>query len=185
MQKNLTCPLCNGKFPVYANPSPTTDVIVHAPGRGVVIIARANIPLGYAIPGGFIDEGEWVEDAAIREMKEETNLDVVLDGLLGVYSRPDRDPRHHTMTTVFVGHPVDPDALRAGDDAGAAAWYDPHYPPQPMCFDHGVVLADFCDYLEGRRQLGGLSREWLDTVAGHRNVLRAGLAAIAAEGKGR
>lgn len=174
MEKNITCPLCKGQFPVYANPSPTTDVVIHAPGRGVVIIARRNPPLGYALPGGFVDEGEWMENAAIREMKEETSLDVVLDGLLGVYSRPDRDPRHHTVTAAYVGHPVDPDALAAGDDAGRAAWYAPDDLPEPLCFDHACILADFRDYLAGCRPLGALSTEWLATPAGRRNSVLLG-----------
>ena len=166
MEKQLTCPLCKGSFPVFANPAPTTDVIIHGPDGRVVLRARRNEPLGWALPGGFVDEGEYVEDAARREMQEETGLDVVLEGLLGVYSRPDRDPRRHTQTTVFVGVAADPAALKAGDDAGDAVWADPACPPSPLCFDHARMLADYLEYRAGRRALASLSTDWLATPQG-------------------
>ena len=153
MNKTVICPVCKQAYETYANPAPTVDVIIHDPQRGVVIIRRAHEPLGYALPGGFVDDGEQVEDAARREMREETSLDVELTGLLGVYSAPWRDPRKHTMSTVFVGRARNPEALNAGDDAAGAAWYALDALPSPLCFDHGLMLAHFRDVLAGRRPL--------------------------------
>lgn len=153
MNKTVICPVCKQAYEIYANPAPTVDVIIHDPQRGVVIIRRAHEPLGYALPGGFVDDGEQVEDAARREMREETSLDVELTGLLGVYSAPWRDPRKHTMSTVFVGRARNPEALNAGDDAAGAAWYPLDALPSPLCFDHGLMLAHFRDVLAGRRPL--------------------------------
>lgn len=157
MKKEVTCPHCGKPYKCYRNPSPTTDVVIHEPGRGVVIIKRRNVPHGYALPGGFIDEGEQAEAAAMREMKEETGLDVRLEGLLGVYSRPDRDPREHTLSVVFVGRAADPDKLQAGDDAGQAAFYPLDRLPSPIVFDHRQILADFADVLAGKRQLAPIA----------------------------
>ncbi len=153
MQKSLSCPHCQGIILSYANPVPTTDVIIYEPDRGIVIIRRKSPPAGYALPGGFVDEGESVEQAAVREMREETSLDVELIGLLGVYSRPDRDVRMHTLSVVFVGRAQNPDALCAGDDAAAASFYHLDNLPSPLAFDHAVIVQDFKDYLEGRRFL--------------------------------
>src|SRR5689334_17905568 len=88
----------------YRNPKPTTDVIVEVSG-GIVLIERKNDPKGWALPGGFVDEGEPVEAAAVREMQEEIGIEVVLTELLSVYSDPRRDKRMHTMSTVFIGRP--------------------------------------------------------------------------------
>lgn len=153
MQKNIICPHCGGSISVYANPAPTTDVIIYNPERGIVVISRKNIPHGFALPGGFIDEGESAESAAKREMLEETGLDVRLKGLLGVYSHPDRDPRRHTMSVAYVGEALDPDKLRAGDDAGAAAFYSLDALPAPFVFDHKKIIRDFMEYLAGKRCL--------------------------------
>lgn len=100
-----------------------------------------------------MDEGEQAEKAALREMREETGLDVRLKGLLGVYSRPDRDPRQHNMSVTFVGEAVNPDALKAGDDAGEAAFYPLNALPSPIVFDHSKILKDFGDVLAGKRTL--------------------------------
>ncbi|MDO4839510.1 MAG: NUDIX hydrolase [Desulfovibrionaceae bacterium] len=170
MLKNLICPSCHGKVPVFANPVPTADILIHHPDHGIVIITRKNIPLGYALPGGFVDEGEWLEDAALRETMEETSLTVRLEGILGVYSRPDRDLRLHTLTTVFVALAIDPKNLKAADDAQACAWFEPEAFPSPMCFDHGVMLQDYLSYIDGRRSLGALSTEWLATPQGQANA---------------
>lgn len=156
MKRKKVCPLCHGTFEEYANPTPTTDVVIHEPGKGIVIIKRNNVPYGYALPGGFIDDGEQAEIAAIREMKEETSLDVELQGLLGVYSRPDRDPRQHTMSVVYVGRPLNPEAIRAGDDAGQAAFFRLDQLPSPIVFDHLKIISDFKDYLEGKRALADI-----------------------------
>lgn len=124
----------------YRNPVPTVDIIIEIDQK-IVLIQRRNAPLGWAIPGGFVDEGETVEHAAVREAREETGLEVELEELLYVYSDPARDPRKHTMSTVFVaranGAPV------AADDAADAQLFAPDELPQPLAFDHAQILADY------------------------------------------
>lgn len=156
MKKTVVCPHCGQPYSAWRNPAPTVDVVIYDPERGVVIIKRANEPHGYALPGGFIDEGEQAERAGLREMKEETGLDVELQGLLGVYSRPDRDPRKHTLSTVFVGKAKNPEALQAGDDAAQAAWHQLDQLPEPIVFDHAKILADFAEVLNGKRNLAAI-----------------------------
>ncbi|MDR0816808.1 MAG: NUDIX hydrolase [Desulfovibrio sp.] len=158
MEKIVICPHCGRGFPQYANPTPTTDVIIYTPVRGVVMIERKNPPPGFALPGGFIEEGEQAEEAAVREMREETGLDVELTGLLGVYSRPDRDPRQHTLSVVFTGTPCNPDQLRAGDDAKSAAFYPLDALPAPLAFDHARILRDFKAVLAGKRQAAAVDQ---------------------------
>ena len=114
--------------------------------QGVVLIERKNRPKGLAIPGGFVDIGEKVEDACIREMKEETTLDVELIKLLGVYSDPKRDERFHCVSCVYVcrasGVP------KGEDDAKSAKIYKiENIPFDELCFDHSEILRD---YLENR-----------------------------------
>jgi 8-oxo-dGTP diphosphatase len=118
------------------------DVAVYAPGRGVVLVERANPPYGWALPGGFVDYGESCEHAAIREAKEETGLDVELVGIVGVYSDPDRDPRHHTLSVVYRAQAVDPAQLSAGDDAARVGFFKWGALPE-LAFDHHKILTDF------------------------------------------
>jgi 8-oxo-dGTP diphosphatase len=118
-----------------------------------VLIERANPPHGFALPGGFVDMGESVEEAAVREAREETGLDVELAGLLGVYSRPDRDPRGQTIATVFTGRAKDPAALQAGDDAKRAAFHPLNALPEELAFDHSEILQDFMQARAGQRTL--------------------------------
>ncbi|MDP6943238.1 MAG: NUDIX hydrolase [Myxococcota bacterium] len=123
------------------NPYPTVDVIIEmAPGE-IVLIRRRNPPHGWALPGGFVDYGERLEDAAVREVKEETGLDVTLTRQLHTYSDPARDPRKHTITTVFTGTasgtPV------GDDDAAEARVFSVDDLPSPLCFDHGDILEDW------------------------------------------
>ncbi len=108
MHGDMVCPQCGNAVLVRRNPAPTVDVVIYCPVRGVVLVQRKNPPPGWALPGGFIDYGESAETAAVREAKEETGLDVRLVGLLGVYSDPQRDPRGHTMSVVYVGRVVTP-----------------------------------------------------------------------------
>jgi 8-oxo-dGTP diphosphatase len=131
--------------PAYRNPVPTVDVIVEV-GGGIVLIRRRNPPPGWALPGGFVDYGEPLAAAAVREAREETGLEVELTALLHVYSRPDRDPRQHTVSTVFVGR-ADGEP-RGEDDAAEARVFPPDALPAPLAFDHAEILAD---YLRFRR----------------------------------
>jgi 8-oxo-dGTP diphosphatase len=126
-------------------PPIAADVIAEI-GDRIVLIERKNFPFGWAIPGGFVDFGETVEQAAIREAREETSLEVELRALLGIYSRPERDPRGQTITVVYVGRGRgEPDAA---DDATALALFDPRHPPSPLAFDHAEILADYVRFLE-------------------------------------
>ena len=160
MRNIRKCQHCGQPVSQYANPFPTADVIIYEPSQGIVVIKRANVPVGYALPGGFIEEGEFAEEAACREMLEETGLEVGLLGLLGIYSDPDRDPRFHTITAVYVGKPKDASQIAAGDDAAAAAFYPIDKLPSPLVFDHARILQDFRDYLAGERTLLPLERSY-------------------------
>ncbi|MFW5487918.1 MAG: NUDIX domain-containing protein [Desulfovibrio sp.] len=141
--KELLCPHCGQTVETYRNPTPTVDILIHDAARGIVLISRKNAPLGWALPGGFIDYGESAEAAAVREAKEETGLDVVLTGLLGVYSDPQRDPRGHTLSVVYTAQALHPETLQAGDDAARAAFYRRGALPSPLAFDHGRMVEDF------------------------------------------
>jgi len=130
----------------YKNPYPTVDIIIELLDyeNKIVLIERNNEPKGWAIPGGFVDMGESLEDAARREAKEETNLDVNLYVQLKTYSDPKRDPRFHTVSTVFVatasGMPV------AGDDAKNIKIYSMGELPDNLAFDHNLILKDYIFY---------------------------------------
>jgi len=110
--------------------------------QGIVLIKRKNPPLGYALPGGFVGRGEKVEEALRREMKEEINLDVEIERLLGIYSDPKRDPRLHTASCVFVCNAFD--MPKAGDDAKEAFVIKlEEIPWNKLVFDHAEILRDF------------------------------------------
>ena len=125
----------------YRNPLPTVDVIIETEPGTVVLIRRKNPPYGWALPGGFVDYGESLEDAAIREAKEETCLDITLGRQLHTYSDPSRDARHHTITTVYLaraqGAPV------GADDAAEARVFALDALPSDLAFDHGDILKDW------------------------------------------
>ena len=125
------------------------DIIIELtdfPGRPIVLIERANPPYGWAIPGGFVDVGEIIERAAVREAQEEVSLKVELKALLGIYSDPVRDSRGHTVTAVYVaeaeGMPV------AADDAKNCQMFHLDELPVLLAFDHAQVLADYKVYRE-------------------------------------
>ena len=124
----------------------TTDGIIevyqNGRFRGIVLIERKHEPVGLALPGGFVDVGERVEDALVREMKEETTLDVEISSLLGIYSDPMRDPRFHTASAVFVA--VAEGEPRGEDDAKEARIYAlDEIPFDLMVFDHAAILRDY------------------------------------------
>lgn len=136
-------------MPKPITPPIAADIIIELvdrPGRPVVFIERLNPPHGWAWPGGFVDVGETVEAAAVREAREETGLHVRLRTLLGCYSQPDRDPRGQTVTLVYIaeasGEP------KAADDARQVRICAVDAPPQPLVFDHGLILADYRRFLE-------------------------------------
>lgn len=135
----ITCPNCGHATEIYANPVPTVDVVIEYAG-GVVLIERRNPPLGWALPGGFVELGETLETAARREMNEETGLELGELKLLGVYSDPARDPRQHTISTVYVAEGRG--QLKAGDDAATARVFSLDELPE-LCFDHARILADY------------------------------------------
>ena len=124
-------------------PRATVDVVIEV-DAGIVLIRRRHPPEGWAIPGGFIDAGESAEEAARREMREETSLDVELVALLGVYSDPRRDPRGHTISAVYVGRAQG--QPRADDDAADVGVFSETNLPQPLAFDHARILADYFHY---------------------------------------
>jgi len=126
------------------NPLPTVDIIIKWQD-GVVLIKRKNPPSGWAIPGGFVDYGESLETAAVREAKEETGLDVRLVRQFHTYSDPGRDDRFHSISTVFLAHGEGD--LRAGDDAGEAGIFNKNTLPDNIAFDHRDILED---YFSGR-----------------------------------
>jgi len=124
-------------------PLPTADVIIEV-GHAIVLVERRFEPFGWAIPGGFIERGESAEACARREALEETGLEVTLLEQFHVYSAPERDPRHHTLTVVFIGRAQG--TPRGGDDAARAALFKESRLPKTIAFDHSSVLADYFEY---------------------------------------
>jgi 8-oxo-dGTP diphosphatase len=131
----------------YRNPVPNVDIVIELvdrPDRPIVLIERQNPPDGWALPGGFVDYGESVEAAAQREAQEETSLQVQLIEQFQVYSDPNRDPRQHTLSVVFLatakGEP------QAQDDAKTIGIFAPWKIPAPLCFDHDRILRDYWHY---------------------------------------
>lgn len=140
-RKTIQCPKCKNEIEVYQNPVPTVDIIIEIESKGIILIKRKNPPYGWAIPGGFVDYGESLEEAAVREAKEETNLDVKLIKQFHTYSDPKRDPRHHSISTVYIakgkGIP------QAKDDALEIETFDESNLPDEIAFDHRSILSDY------------------------------------------
>lgn len=137
-------------MPAPKTPSLTTDIIIELSDRPdvpIVLIRRKHPPHGWALPGGFVDVGESLEHAAVREAEEETALRVTLKILLGCYSDPSRDPRGHTASAVYIAEAVG--EPQAQDDAAGVAVFSPEALPSPLVFDHARILRD---YLIWRRQ---------------------------------
>ncbi len=128
----------------FRNPFPTVDIIIETQTsnkKGIVLIKRKNPPYGWAIPGGFVDYGESIERAAIREAEEETALKVDLIRQFHTYSDPLRDPRHHTISTVFIASASGEPEGR--DDAAEAAVFSKDEIPEQMAFDHRIIIEDY------------------------------------------
>ena len=132
----------------YKNPTPTVDVILERESK-ILMVRRKKDPYKdhLALPGGFVNEGETVEDAMKREAMEETSLEIHPIDVLGVYSDPRRDPRKHIVTVVFVGIIVSGD-LRANDDAASIEWIqldsiDQLQQQKMLAFDHAQILQDY------------------------------------------
>jgi 8-oxo-dGTP diphosphatase len=125
------------------SPLLTVDIIIRVGNGQILLVERNNPPHGYALPGGFVDYGESLEAAAAREAKEETGVDLVNLRQFRAYSDPGRDPRHHTVSVVFIadarGTPC------AGDDAKALLPIDPKSPGVPLVFDHALILRDYLE----------------------------------------
>ncbi len=136
---------------MYRNPALTVDVVV-IDGNKILLVKRGQSPHQgeWALPGGFVECGETSEAAAKREVQEETGIAIELSAILGVYSDPDRDPRGHTASVVFVGKMVS-GQLQGGDDAADAKWYDiDDLHEEQLAFDHGMIVQDYRQWLKNR-----------------------------------
>lgn len=135
------CPHCGQPLEAYLHPVPTVDIIIEMAGGGIILIKRKNPPLGWALPGGFVEYGESLEQAAIREAREETSLDIILTAQFHTYSDPARDSRKHTISTVFLARADGQPA--AADDAEAIGVFSKEQLPSPLAFDHAAILRDY------------------------------------------
>ncbi|MBW3581916.1 MAG: NUDIX hydrolase [Euryarchaeota archaeon] len=162
-------------------PGLTVDTVVHHTGR--ILLVRRKEPVEgavWALPGGYVDEGERVERAALREAKEETGLEVTLRGLVGVFSDPKRDPRQHNVSVAFYGVPKDPsraEGVRGASDVKEARWYDLGKLPR-LAFDHAHIIGHALDIIESRvtsryRDIRSCDDEGCPYAgaAGHRSLL--------------
>jgi len=150
MRRFIQCPQCGTTIRQYKNPLPTVDIIIEVEA-GIVLIKRKNEPLGWAIPGGFVDYGESLEEAAVREAREETGLNVRLIRQFHTYSDPKRDPRFHAISTVYIAKAQG--VPKAEDDAQDAEIFDRHNLPADIVFDHRKILEE---YFKGKvRKRGG------------------------------
>jgi ADP-ribose pyrophosphatase YjhB (NUDIX family) len=140
-KKTIPCPKCKNEVEVYQNPIPTVDIIIEIEAKGIVLIKRKNPPYGWAIPGGFVDYGESLEEAAVREAKEETNLCVKLVRQFHTYSDPKRDPRNHSISTVYIAKAKG--VPQAKDDALEIEIFNESNLPGEIAFDHRSILVDY------------------------------------------
>ncbi len=147
--ETLTCPACGHGITRYRNPVPTVDTIIEY-ASGIVLIQRKNPPHGWALPGGFVDYGETVEHAAMREAGEETGLDLRHMRMFHVYSDPGRDPRQHTISIVFTAEGSG--ELVAGDDAKGAAVFSEGHLPEDIAFDHSSIIRDYYSWKHGKKE---------------------------------
>jgi 8-oxo-dGTP diphosphatase len=137
----MNCPSCGAEVQVYRNPLLTVDVIIETADGRIVLIERHNPPHGWALPGGFVDYGESLEVAARREVREETGVNLTGLRQFRAYSDPARDPRHHTVTVVFIAQTQE--QPQAADDAKELGVFPADRLPTPIVFDHAQILADY------------------------------------------
>jgi ADP-ribose pyrophosphatase YjhB (NUDIX family) len=132
----------------YKNPVPTVDIIIELEEDKLILINRKNPPYGWALPGGFVNYGESLEEAAIREAKEETSLDVELIKQFHTYSQPNRDPRLHTISTVYIARPKYPNQQvpKASSDAKNISIFSLSELPKDLAFDHREILNDYIKF---------------------------------------
>jgi ADP-ribose pyrophosphatase YjhB (NUDIX family) len=140
MQDTFVCPHCGKESQRYRNPFPTVDIIIEVKGR-ILLIERLNEPFGWALPGGFVDYGESLEKAAIREAREETGLNLENLRQFKAYSEPKRDPRQHNISMVFTAEASE--EPKAGDDAKHVQLFSVDELPTKLCFDHATILQDY------------------------------------------
>jgi ADP-ribose pyrophosphatase YjhB (NUDIX family) len=153
-KERLRCPDCGAIVKEFRNPVPTVDIIIEQE-EGVALILRRNEPQQWAIPGGYCDYGESLEQAAVREAREETGLEVELIEQFHTYSDPQRDPRQHNITTVYIARAIG-GTLHAQDDAQEIAIFSEDDLPARLAFDHARILEDYFLYKKTgqRRALG-------------------------------
>ncbi|MDR1398272.1 MAG: NUDIX hydrolase [Desulfarculales bacterium] len=149
---SINCPQCGRQIKIYRNPAPTVDTLISLKPGEVLLIERLNPPLGWALPGGFVEIGETTAQAACREALEETGLEISLTGILGVYSDPRRDLRRHTISVVYLAEAPGQTPC-AGSDAGKWRSFPLDDPPENICFDHDLILRHYRQYLSGQRSL--------------------------------
>ena len=134
-----------GEMNKYKNPIPTVDIIIETHNedhqQAIILIKRKNPPYGWALPGGFVDYGESLEEAAVREAKEETSLEVTLKYQMHTYSDPKRDPRMHTISTVYVASAQG--VPKARDDAKEIGLFTREEINFSLAFDHQKILDDY------------------------------------------
>ncbi len=140
-KKTIQCPRCQNEIEVYRNPIPTVDIIIEIDSKGIILIKRKNPPFGWALPGGFVDYGESLEEAAKREAKEETDLEIHSLRQFRTYSDPSRDPRHHSISTVYIAKAKG--IPKAKDDAIEIGIFNESSLPEEMAFDHRQIVKDY------------------------------------------
>jgi ADP-ribose pyrophosphatase YjhB (NUDIX family) len=144
VSERILCPHCGRATGRFDQPRLTVDAVVFGAHGGVLLIERKHEPPGWALPGGFVDPGETLEEAVTRELAEETGLRALDVAQFHTYSEPHRDPRHHTVSTIFLVRAEG--ELRAGDDAVRAEFFPLGDLPFPIAFDHERILEDVARY---------------------------------------